>query len=128
MCRHVNQLRVLAVPLENARHRRLHVGGEARLFGWRQRFSSTEQRHIETNVQAGGFIRLARFANHPAILQLYFPSRSATNAPAQGYVAGAGAPALEFPCLRELQLDVRSPEIRGFALLFRFPPLVDLLA
>ena len=35
MCRHITQLRVLAVSFENARHRRLHVGGGSRLFGRR---------------------------------------------------------------------------------------------
>src|SRR6266487_5553184 len=77
MCRHVSDLRLLAVPLEYARHRGLHVGCRARLFfdGSRQRFPSAEQRYIETDVKARGkhffgLIRLAGFTTHPAVLQL----------------------------------------------------------
>src|SRR5206468_10451917 len=42
MCRHVSDLRLLAVPLEHARDRGLHVGSRARLFfnRSRQRFPS----------------------------------------------------------------------------------------
>src|SRR5205823_14911988 len=32
MCRYISHLRVFGVPLEDARHRRLYVGGRARLF------------------------------------------------------------------------------------------------
>src|SRR5438034_8014382 len=39
MCRHEGYLRLFAVPLEHARHRRLYVSGRARLFRGRQRFS-----------------------------------------------------------------------------------------
>ena len=75
MRRHVSQLRLLAVPLEDARHRRLYVGGWTRLFRRRQRFPSAEQRHVETYFQTRGkhpfgFIRLTGFPNRPPILQL----------------------------------------------------------
>ena len=77
MCRHVSQLCLLAVPLEHACHRRLHVGGRARLFddGGRKRFPGPDQRDIKTDVKAGrkellGLIRLASFATHPPVLQL----------------------------------------------------------
>jgi hypothetical protein len=101
MRRHVSKLRVLAVPFEFTRHRRLYVGSGAWLFGWRQRFTSTEQRHIETHIQTRGehslgLVRLTGLPNRAAILHLYFSDRI-TSASAQGYVAGAGAPTLEFP-------------------------------
>ena len=35
MCRQISELCVFPVPLEDARHRRFHIGGGARLFGWR---------------------------------------------------------------------------------------------
>ena len=77
MCRHVRQLRILAVSLEHARHRRFHVGGRARLFGdgGRHRFPGAKQRYIETDVKTRGkhffgLIRLAGFTTHPAVLQL----------------------------------------------------------
>src|SRR5262249_55000782 len=80
MRRHISQLCVLPVAFEDSGHCRLHIGRGPRLFGGRQRFSSTKQRHIETDVQARwkhslGFIRLARFANRSAVLQLYFSRR-----------------------------------------------------
>ena len=73
MCRHISELGVFAVPLEDARHRRFHIGGGARLFGWRRRAPSAQQRHIETDIQARGkhslgFIRLIGFANGPTVL------------------------------------------------------------
>ena len=63
MCRHVSQLRLFAVPLKHACHRRLHVGGRARLFfdGGRQRFPGTEQRRIKTDVKPAGNIPSVSF-------------------------------------------------------------------
>ena len=77
MCRYVSELRLLAVALKDTGHRRLHVGGGARLFGGgsRQRFPGPEQCHIKMNIKAGGkhslgLVRLAGFATHAAVLQL----------------------------------------------------------
>ena len=102
VCRHIGQLRIFAVTLEYARHRRLHIRRRTRLFGRRYRkpIARPEQGHIETRIEATGnhrvgFIRLAGFANHVTVLQLKFPGRTASTA-AEHRASPTGTPVFEF--------------------------------
>ena len=56
MCRHVRELRVSTVALEDAGYGRLHVRRRTKLFGGRCRkgIARLEQRHIEMRIKAIG--------------------------------------------------------------------------
>ena len=134
MCRHIRQLRLFAVSLEDAGYRGLHVRGGARLFDdrCRGRVARLEQRHIETRIEATGkhlvgLIRLAGFANHPTVLQLEFPGRAAA-ATAEHRAPRRRAPIFKCSRLQEHQPEEGPFEIGIVTSLFCFSGFLQSLA